>query len=201
MMLDRFYPVVGDAEWVRRVLAAGARLVQLRIKHQDTEQQVVQARQARDLCAAAGATLVLNDFWELAITEGIGVVHLGQGDLVDADLAALHRAGIKVGLSTHDDDELDRALSARPDYVALGPIYPTTLKVMPWAPQGLDRIGIWKQRIGSVPLVAIGGITLDRVAPVLMAGADSVAVVTDVVKADDPEGRIKAWVAATRATA
>ncbi|WP_131116127.1 thiamine phosphate synthase [Lichenihabitans psoromatis] len=201
MMLDRFYPVVGDAEWVKRVLAAGARLVQLRMKHQDTEQQVVQARQARDLCAAAGATLVLNDFWELAITEGIGVVHLGQGDLVDADLAALHRAGIKVGLSTHDDDELDRALSARPDYVALGPIYPTTLKVMPWAPQGLDRIGIWKQRIGSVPLVAIGGITLDRVAPVLTAGADSVAVVTDVVKADDPEERIKAWVAATRAAA
>ncbi|WP_131194140.1 thiamine phosphate synthase [Lichenihabitans psoromatis] len=201
MMLDRFYPVVGDADWVRRVLAAGARLVQLRMKHQDVEQQVVQARQARDLCAAAGATLVLNDFWELAITEGIGVVHLGQGDLVDADLAALHRAGIKVGLSTHDDDELDRALSARPDYVALGPIYPTTLKVMPWAPQGLDRIGIWKQRIGSVPLVAIGGITLDRVAPVLTAGADSVAVVTDVVKADDPEERIKAWVAATRAAA
>lgn len=199
MTLDRFYPVVPDAAWVARVVALGARLVQLRAKDMDPDRLAAEARQARDACAAAGATLVLNDFWDLALDEGIDFVHLGQGDLDDeADVPALRRAGVRLGISTHDETELDRALVLEPDYVALGPIYPTTLKAMPWAPQGLDRIGTWKRGIGSLPLVAIGGITLDRVAPVLRAGADSAAVVTDIVKADDPDARTRAWVKATR---
>jgi thiamine-phosphate pyrophosphorylase len=198
MKLDPFYPVVGDADWVARVVATGAKLVQLRMKHQQGEQQVLEARQAKALCAKAGATLVLNDFWELALAEKIDFVHLGQGDLDGADLAALRRAGIRFGLSTHDDAELERALAAAPDYVALGPVYPTTLKVMPWAPQGLARVSEWKRRIGTLPLVAIGGINLDRIAPVLAAGADCVAVVTDIVTAADPEARTRQWLAATR---
>lgn len=197
MTLDPFYPVVPDAAWVARVVAAGARLVQLRAKDMAPDRLAAEAKRARDACSAVGATLVLNDFWHLALDEGIDFVHLGQGDLDDADLPALRRAGVRLGVSTHDGAELDRALSLDPDYVALGPIYPTTLKVMPWAPQGLDRIGTWKRRVGHLPLVAIGGITLDRVAPVLGAGADSVAVVSDVVSAEDPDARTRAWVVGT----
>lgn len=198
MMLDPFYPVVPDAAWVARVVGAGARLVQLRAKDIEPDRLATEARRAHEVCASAGATLVLNDHWELALREGIGFVHLGQGDLDDADVAALRRAGVRLGLSTHDEAELERALALDPDYVALGPIYPTTLKVMPWAPQGLERIGEWTRAIGPIPLVAIGGITLDRVGAVLAAGAASAAVVTDIVKADDPEARTRAWVAATR---
>ena len=200
MTLDPFYPVVPDAGWVARVVDAGARLVQLRMKDLAPDEMARQSRKARDLCTAAGATLVLNDFWELALSESIAFVHLGQGDLDGADLAALRRAGVRLGVSTHDDAELDRALTTEPDYIALGPIYPTKLKVMPWAPQGLDKLGTWKRRIGHCPLVAIGGITLERISGVLSAGADAVAVVTDIVSAQDPEARTRAWMAATRQT-
>ena len=196
--LDPFYPVMPDFSWVARVVANGARLVQLRMKTQAGEQRRAEARQARDLCASVGATLVLNDHWELALAERIDFVHLGQGDLDDADLPALRRAGIRLGISTHDAAELDRALALAPDYIALGPIYPTTLKAMPWAPQGLARIGEWKARLGSIPLVAIGGIDLSRAGPVLAAGADSVAAVTDLVTAAQPDLRTAEWLAATR---
>lgn len=96
-------------------------------------------------------------------------------------------------MSTHDDAELQRALALRPDYIALGPIYPTLLKQMPWAPQGLARITEWKLRIGGLPLVAIGGLTVERLPGVFAAGADSAAVVTDIVRHRDPEARTREW--------
>jgi thiamine-phosphate diphosphorylase len=86
---------------------------------------------------AAGAIMVVNDFWEMAIDLDCGWIHLGQEDLDDADMAAIRRAGLKIGISTHDEDELDRALAEQPDYVALGPVYPTILKKMKWVEQGL----------------------------------------------------------------
>ena len=107
--------------------------------------------------------------------------------------SALRRAGVRFGLSTHDDAELERALSLDPAYVALGPVYPTLLKKMKWAPQGLDRVTAWKRRTGQVPLVAIGGLTPERAPGVLAAGADSLAVVTDVQQAEDPEARVRDW--------
>jgi thiamine-phosphate pyrophosphorylase len=113
-------------------------------------------------------------------------------------LPAIRRAGLKLGLSTHDEAELETALAAQPDYVALGPIYPTLLKKMPWAPQGLDKIGAWKRKIGDLPLVAIGGLTPERGVEALRAGADSAAVVTDITLNSDPEQRARQWVAATR---
>ena len=128
-------------------------------------------------------------------------MHLGQTDLDTADLGALRRHGLKLGVSTHDHAELERALSTDPDYVALGPVYPTTLKVMPWAPQGLERLGEWKRLIGSRPLVAIGGITLARVPLCLDAGADSVAVVSDIVANPDPERQTAAWLSVVRRAA
>lgn len=194
----RFYPVVDSADWVARMAAAGARLIQLRIKNLPQEALQREVERAQAACRAHGAMLVLNDHWRLAIALGLGFLHLGQEDLDQADLAAIRAAGLRLGVSTHSEQELDRALSVRPDYVALGPVWPTTLKQMPWAPQGVERLAIWKKRIGALPLVAIGGITLERVPACLEAGADAVAVVSDVVANADPEARAHAWIAATR---
>jgi len=194
MMLAPVYPIVDSAAWIRRLLPAGVRLVQLRIKEGSREELRAEIRESRDLCGRAGAQLVVNDHWRIALEEGCDFVHLGQGDLDTADVPALRRAKVRIGISTHDEAELARALGLAPDYVALGPIYPTLLKVMAFGPQGLERIGQWKRRIGAIPLVAIGGITLERLPGVLAAGADSAAVVTDVVRNPAPEERMRSWV-------
>lgn len=198
MTLDRFYPVVPDAEWVEQLLAWGARLVQLRIKDCPARALRAQIERAKGACATAGAQLVVNDHWRLALDAGCDFVHLGQEDLAEADMAALRRAGMRIGISTHDHAELDRALAEAPDYVALGPIYPTQLKQMPWAPQGLARIAEWKRLVGARPLVAIGGLTVARAELCLAAGADCVAVVGDIVRHPDPFRQAGAWLAATR---
>lgn len=196
MPLPRVYPIVDSAEWVRRLLAAGVRLVQLRVKDRPRDAVRAEIETAKALCARAGAQLIVNDYWDLALEARCDFVHLGQGDLDTADVAALRAAGVRLGISTHDHAELDRALGLEPDYVALGPIYPTLLKVMPWAPQGLERLREWKTRVGQIPLVAIGGLTAERVPGVLEAGADVVAVVTDIVRNPDPARRAKEWLAA-----
>jgi len=199
MKLPRVYPVVDSAAWVQRLTALGVRLVQLRIKDQPHEGVLGQIRMAQTCCRASGAQLIVNDYWELALEAGCDFVHLGQGDLDSADLPALRRAAVRIGISTHDDRELERALALQPDYVALGPIYPTLLKVMPWQPQGLARLSEWKRRVGALPLVAIGGLTLERLAGVFAAGADVAAVVTDIVRAAQPETRTRQWLAAAAA--
>ncbi|HYX75158.1 MAG TPA: thiamine phosphate synthase [Steroidobacteraceae bacterium] len=199
MNLPRVYPIVDSAAWIVRLAAAGVRLVQLRIKEQPEELLRVEIENARGHCRAAGVQLVVNDYWRLALACGCDFVHLGQGDLDSADIPALRRAGVRLGVSTHDEAELARALALRPDYVALGPIYPTLLKAMPWRPQGLARLTEWKRRIGAIPLVAIGGITRERLDGVFAAGADVAAVVTDVVRARDPEERVCQWLAAAGA--
>lgn len=199
MTLPRVYPIVDSAEWVGRLLEAGVRLVQLRVKDRPAQEVRTEIRDSRALCARAGAQLIVNDYWQLAIEERCDFVHLGQGDLDRADTRAVRNAGMKLGVSTHDDRELDRALALDPDYVALGPIYPTLLKVMPWAPQGLERLGAWKRKVGRTPLVAIGGLTVERLAGVFAAGADVAAVVTDIVKNPDPEARTREWLATAEA--
>lgn len=197
MLLDPFYLIVDSAAWLERLLPRGVRLAQLRVKEQPEDAIRAEIAAAKALCDKFGAQLIVNDYWRLAIEAGCDFVHLGQGDLDTADLGAIRRAGLRLGISTHDDAELARALEARPDYVALGPIYPTLLKAMTFAPQGLARIGEWKRKIGTLPLVAIGGITLERLPGVLAAGADSAAVVTDILRNADPEARARDWVAAT----
>ncbi len=197
-MLPRFYLIVDKSEWLVRLLPCGVKLVQLRIKDLQQDDLRREIRAAKALCAEYGAQLVVNDYWRLAIEEGCDYVHLGQGDLDEADMPAIRKAGLKLGVSTHDHAELDRALALDPDYVALGPIYPTILKVMSVAPQGLERIGEWKQLIGHRPLVAIGGLTVNRAAGALEAGADCLCVVTDVLLNADPEARVKAWLEVTK---
>ena len=196
--IDRFYLIVGDVDWVARLVPLGVRLVQLRIKEKTDSEIRTQIEISKSICTQHGAQLVINDFWEIALDMGCDYVHLGQEDLNGADTAALRKAGLKLGISTHDEDELERALSFNPDYVALGPVYPTLLKKMPWAPQGLDKLTTWKQRIGDIPLVGIGGVTIERLDGVFEAGADSAAVVTDIMMAEHPEVRTRDWITATR---
>ena len=196
MRLPRVYPIVDSAAWVRRLAPLGVRLVQLRIKDGSLSVVEEEIRTARDVCRHAGMQLIVNDFWQLALAAQCDFVHLGQSDLDGTDLPALRRAGVRFGVSTHDEAELERALSLEPDYVALGPIYPTLLKVMPWAPQGLERVTLWKRRVGTLPLVAIGGLTVERLPGVFAAGADVAAVVTDIVRHGNPEARTREWLAA-----
>ena len=195
MRLDPFYMIVDSSCWIERLVPLGIKIVQLRIKDKPEDILRAQIRRAHSICAAHDCQLIVNDHWRLAIEEGC--VHLGQEDLAEADLGAIRAAGLKLGLSTHDGTELETALAAKPDYVALGPIYPTVLKQMKWAPQGLQRIADWKRRVGPLPLVAIGGLNIERLRGVFDAGADSAAVVTDITRNADPEARTRAWIART----
>jgi len=196
--LDCFYPIADSAAWVGRLVGLGARLIQLRVKGATEDHLRRETHHAITICRRSGAELVVNDHWEIAIDSGADWIHLGQGDLDEADIGAIRKAGARLGVSTHDEAELERALALEPDYVALGPIYFTRLKAMAFAPQGLERIGTWKRRIGAIPLVAIGGLNVERARLCLAAGADLVSVVTDITLHPDPEARAREWIAATR---
>lgn len=196
MKLDPFYLIVDSAAWIERLIPLGVKLVQLRIKEMSADALRQEIRAAKAICARHNCQLVVNDHWQIAIEEDCDFVHLGQEDLAAADLSAIKRAGLKLGLSTHDHAELATALVADPDYVALGPIYPTVLKKMRWEPQGLDRIAEWKMRIAPLPLVAIGGLTPERLAGVFERGANAAAVVTDITLSADPEARTREWIKA-----
>ena len=198
MKLDRFYPIFDSLAWLERTLPLGVKLLQLRIKDMPEPALRPVVAKAQALCRSHDAVLVVNDHWRIAMDAGCDWVHLGQEDLDDADLDAIRRAGIRLGISTHDHAELDRALALEPDYVALGPVYPTILKKMKWTQQGLDRVAEWKRLIGELPLVAIGGMTPERAASAFAAGADIVSAVTDITLSDDPEDRVRHWLKATR---
>ncbi|MFD2054760.1 thiamine phosphate synthase [Mesorhizobium calcicola] len=198
MKLDPFYLIVDSAAWIERLVPLGVRLVQLRIKTMDEVGLRAEIRKARALCTHHQCQLIVNDHWRQAMEEGCDFVHLGQEDLQTADLSQIRAAGVRLGLSTHDHAELETAMAAEPDYLALGPIYPTILKKMKWAPQGLERIAEWKRLVAPIPLVAIGGLNPDRLDGVFEAGADSAAVVTDITLHADPEGRTREWIEKTR---
>lgn len=193
LKLDPFYPIVPDLAWLTRIVPLGVRLVQLRLKDTPDDEVRRQIAESLEVCAAHGCQLIVNDYWRLAIETGADFVHLGQEDLASADLTAIRAAGLKLGVSTHDHTELATARAAKPDYVALGPIYPTKLKIMPWKPQGLERVAQWRSMI-NCPLVAIGGITVERADGVMDAGAHSIAVITDFMTHPFPEDRIRQWV-------
>ena len=188
-----FYPVVHDAAWVQRLLGWGVRTVQLRCKAAghtpaEIEREVRAAVEAGN--NVPGAQVFINDHWQFALAAGAYGVHLGQEDLDTADIEALRRAGLRLGLSTHTPAELARAKAVQPSYLAIGPIYPTTLKVMPYEPVGLERLKAWAALAAPYPVVAIGGISLERLPGVLAClngGNDGVAVVSAVTLADDPQ--------------
>ena len=190
---NRFYPVVDSVAWVTRLAALGVGTVQLRAKDLDDSRSLQLVSDALAAIKGTNTKLVVNDYWRAAVVAGARHLHLGQEDLADADLQAIRDAGLTLGLSTHDDEELEHALRAKPDYIALGPIFPTTLKSMRFAPQGIAKITEWKKRIGDIPLVAIGGIKLEQAPAIFAAGADSIAVVSDVTQNADPDTRVRAW--------
>jgi len=198
----RFYPIVPDVSWLARIAPLGIGTVQLRLKDAEPAEIRRQIAGALAVCEVHGVQLVVNDHWREAIALGASYVHLGQEDLAATDLGALRAAGVAVGISTHDETELEIALSARPDYVALGPIYETKLKAMKWAPQGLERLSLWRARLadygrsnGIAPpaLVGIGGLTPERAAGAFAAGANSLAVITDFLTHPTPERRVLEW--------
>lgn len=193
MTPPRFYPIFDSVDWLARALPLGVRFVQLRIKERDPDALRLDIRTGLAMARDHGAALVINDHWQLALDEGAEWLHLGQEDLDSADLPAIRRAGLRLGVSTHDHAELDRALALDPDYVALGPVYPTILKKMKWHEQGLDRVAEWKRLIGDIPLCAIGGMSVERAPGAFDAGADLIAAVTDITLHPDPEARMRDW--------
>ncbi|MEN4874476.1 thiamine phosphate synthase [Kosakonia cowanii] len=185
------YPVVDSVEWIARLLDAGVRTLQLRIKDKRDEEVEADVMAAIALARRYNARLFINDYWRLAIKHQAYGVHLGQEDLATTDLTAIRQAGLRLGLSTHDDMEIDVALAARPSYIALGHVFPTQTKQMPSAPQGLATLTRHVARLGDYPTVAIGGISLARAPDVLATGVGSIAVVSAITQADE-------WQQATR---
>lgn len=197
MKLDPFYPIVDSSDWIARLVPLGVRLVQLRIKDMPVLGLRREIAASKAVCAEHGCQLIVNDHWRSAIEAGCDFVHLGQEDLGSADVEAIRAAGLKLGVSTHDGEELETALAVAPDYIALGPVFPTVSKDLKWAPQGVERIAIWKRRIGDLPLVVIGGLSPDRLPGVFENGAASAAVISDVTLNPDPEARVREWITAT----
>ncbi|EPE1207268.1 thiamine phosphate synthase [Cronobacter sakazakii] len=182
------YPVVDSVEWVTRLLDAGVRTVQLRIKDKTDAEVETDIAAAIALGQRYHARLFINDYWRLAIKHQAYGVHLGQEDLQTADLDAIRNARLRLGVSTHDDMEIDVALAVRPSYIALGHVFPTQTKQMPSAPQGLAQLAAHVKRLSDYPTVAIGGISLERAPAVLETGVGSIAVVSAITQAPDWRG-------------
>ena len=198
MILDKFYPIFDTSEWLKRLLPIGIKFVQLRIKDKSKKEIQSEIKKAKLLCYDFNAQLVINDYWEMAVDEKCNFVHIGQEDLVNCDIKKLKSNNVKIGISTHDQEELKTALLHSPDYIALGPIYPTILKKMKWTQQGVDKLSEWKKQISDIPLVAIGGMTPPRSTKAFIAGADIVSAVTDITLNPDPETRVKEWLEITK---
>jgi hydroxymethylpyrimidine kinase/phosphomethylpyrimidine kinase/thiamine-phosphate diphosphorylase len=187
------YAVVDSAAWVARVVAAGVRTVQLRIKDAEgaEHREFVrgQIRESIRAATAAGAQLFINDHWQLAMAEGAYGVHLGQEDLHIADLAAIKQAGLRLGISTHAYWEVCRAWALQPSYIACGPIHPTQAKAMPWIPQGNANLAYWCTLL-PLPVVGIAGMDVARTQQAAACGADGVALISAITAAPSPEAAI-----------
>ncbi len=187
-----FYPIVDSFDWVKRLAGCGVKTIQLRVKNLEGIALEDEIQKAVAFCREKDIRLFINDFWRLAVRHGAYGVHLGQEDLLTADIDAIRTAGLRLGISTHCYHEAAVAHGLRPSYVALGPIFPTKIKSMAFAPQGADTLKLW-EKLFTYPLAAIGGITLERAGEVLDAGAEMVCVITDVTQFPAPEARVRAW--------
>ncbi|PCK09127.1 MAG: thiamine-phosphate pyrophosphorylase [Alteromonadaceae bacterium] len=180
------YPVVDSANWLNRILPLGITTAQLRVKDLQGDALAEEIRQAVKVAAQYDCRLFINDYWELAIESGAYGVHLGQEDLHLADIGAIHAAGLRLGLSTHCHYEAARAHNYQPSYIAVGPVFHTDTKKMPWVPRGPEGFAYWSQTL-DYPLVAIGGINQDRISALMNAGADGIAMITAITLAENPE--------------
>lgn len=194
-----FYPVLPDSDWIERFAESGVKTVQLRIKNQDEAALRRSIAKAKRICEANDIALFINDAWQLAIEYKVYGVHLGQEDLDRLnpdDLEKIRNSGLRLGLSTHSLEEAARAKTLKPSYIALGPVFETSCKSMRFGPQGIPRVGEWVRRLAGVAVVAIGGLKLEHAAAVRAEGADSIAVITDLIKASDPEHQMNEWLKA-----
>ena len=187
------YAVLPDADWVGRMAQAGVPTVQLRFKSDDAAAVQREVDIAVDAVRGTGALLFINDHWEAAIRAGAYGVHLGQEDIDAADLPAIRREGLRLGLSSHGYAEMLRVDQLNPSYIAMGAVYPTNLKVMPTVPQGPGRLAAYAHLMRDHALVAIGGIDEARLPEVLASGVGSVAVVRALVAAAQPEAVAAKW--------
>lgn len=188
------YAVLPDAQWIKRMVDAGVPTVQLRYKPEGTLNQTLLEREIHASVAAvkgSNTLLFINDYWREAIDAGAYGVHLGQEDLELADLEAIKSAGLRLGLSTHGYAEMVYADSFLPSYIAMGAVFPTQLKKMPTAPQGLGRLYQYAKLMQHYPLVGIGGIDESKIQAVAQSGVGSVAVVRAITGSDDPEAAVK----------
>jgi thiamine-phosphate pyrophosphorylase len=185
------YAVLPDAAWVARMAQAGVPTVQLRFKSEEPAAIAREVQAAVNAVQGTDALLFINDHWQAAIDAGAYGVHLGQEDLDSADLNAIRQAGLRLGLSTHGYAEMTRADAHAPSYIAMGAVFPTTLKRMLTAPQGTGRLSAYASMLRDYPLVAIGGIDAARLPEVMASGVGSAAVVRALVAAIDPEAQAR----------
>ena len=185
------YVIVDSYEWIERLIHAGVKTLQIRIKDRSPEQAEEEIARCIALAKQHQVRLFVDDFWQLAIKYQAYGVHLGQEDLLTADLNAIQQAGLRLGVSTHNQEEVDLVLPLRPSYVALGHIFPTQSKIMPFAPQGIASLAAQVKDLGDIPTVAIGGITASHFADVLATDVGSIAVISAVTQAEDWQSAVK----------
>lgn len=179
------YPIVESVSWLEKLLPLGVKTVQLRVKNKNAVVLEDEIQRAILIANQFNARLFINDYWELAIRYQAYGVHLGQEDLDSADIKKIYQAGLRLGISTHTEEEVQQATQLNPSYIACGPVYATTSKVLPFKPIGIIQLQNWRDRL-NIPIVAIGGIKLDRMFEVLATGIDGVAVISAITKASDP---------------
>ncbi len=180
------YPIINSVAWMERLLPLGINSIQLRIKDKPLGFVEQQIQEATLLAKKYHARLFVNDYWQLAIKYDTYGVHLGQEDLAFADCEAMAKANLRLGISSHSQEEMEKALHVKPSYVAFGPIYNTDSKQIAFAPKGIEQLRYYKQSI-KFPLVAIGGITLERLSQVLTTGVDGIAMIASIAEAENPE--------------
>ena len=189
------YPVVERAYKLEALYQAGITTAQLRVK--DMQDEILEAEiiEAVKISKAYNARLFVNDFWEFAMKHKAYGIHLGQEDILEADIAAIYDAGIRLGISTHTRDEIQIALDIEPSYVAIGPIFETNSKKMVYNPVGIEDLMRWSKRV-DYPIVAIGGINLKTIQHVVdISAADGVAMIAGVLeKGEVSEKKTKALI-------
>ena len=185
------YVIVDSYEWIERLIHAGVKTLQIRIKDRSPEQAEEEIARCIALAKQHQVRLFVDDFWQLAIKYQSYGVHLGQEDLLTADLNAIQQAGLRLGVSTHNREEIELVLPLRPSYIALGHIFPTQSKIMPSAPQGIANLAAQVKDLGDIPTVAIGGITVSHFADVLTTGVGSIAVISAVTQAEDWQSAVQ----------
>ena len=179
------YPIVDRTDKLEPLYKYGITTSQLRVKDLEGDELEREIVEAIKISQKYNARLFINDYWELAIKHNAYGIHLGQEDIVEADIRAIYDAGIRLGISTHTTDEIKIALDIEPSYVAIGPIYETQTKKMVYSPVGIPRLKEWAKMV-DYPIVAIAGIKVHNIKEVLDSGAvDGVAMITGVLEDDD----------------